>query len=410
MVTGNRVRKAAKTLKCDALLLRFMTVKQCCAALAILLPLLGWAGAPSVVTLEIADFVALPITGKLDGTGQTDGMLARVTSLREEPGGRERLFLNDLNGPLYIFDKRSRALTIYLDFNGREGHRGIFHKLAYEVGFANGLNSFQFDPDYLHNGRFYTVHLEDPFLPGSSVADNAQVPGLRVDGYATTPAVVTPGPVQREVVLIEWTDANTTNSTFEGSARELLRLQINGRAHPVGELTFNPEARSGDAEWRVMYIGSGDGTAGEMARPETRLNPQRLDTLVGKILRIVPDLSEHQSASTVSENGRYRVPNDNPFVTVSGARKEIWAVGFRNPHRLTWGPDPENPRSPKLIANSIGLHTWETINIVHRGNNYGYSLREGSDALGPHNMTIPHPAVDEIPVQLNGTTTNGTVK
>ena len=67
------------------------------------------------------------------------------------------------------------------------------------------------------------------------------------------------------------------------------------------------------------------------------MNPQRLDTLVGKILRIIPDLAEHHSTSVVSENGRYRIPNDNPFVSTPGARKEIWAYGFRNPHRLTLG-------------------------------------------------------------------------
>src|ERR1700682_2084230 len=87
--------------------------------------LLGAAGSASV-TLEIKDYVEMPITGKLDGKGQTDGMLARLNSLREEPGGATRFFVNDLNGPLYILDKTSRKFTTYLDFNGREGHQGIF--------------------------------------------------------------------------------------------------------------------------------------------------------------------------------------------------------------------------------------------------------------------------------------------
>ncbi len=135
------------------------------------------------LVLEIKDFLALPITGKLDGTGQTDGMLARVNTLREEPGGTNRLFLTDLNGPLYILDKKTKTLTTYIDFNGRDGRSGVFHKLSYEVGFANGLETFQFDPDYGRNGRLYTVHIEDPALPGSPLPDNTNLKGLTVSGY-----------------------------------------------------------------------------------------------------------------------------------------------------------------------------------------------------------------------------------
>ena len=253
------------------------------------------ATAPSPLTLDLNDYLALPITGKLDGTGQTDGMLARVNSFREEPGASGRVFVHDLNGPLYLLDAKSKSLTTYLDFNGKTPGGGIFRKLAWEVGFANGLVTFQFDPEYLSNGRFYTVHLEDPAATAPAVPDNAGVPGLDVTGYTVTAAVPTPGPITREGVLIEWTDRNRSNSAFEGTARELLRLQFNTRIHPLGDVVFNPAARRGDADWRVMYIGSGDGGSGESPRPDTRANPQRLDTLVGKILRIVPGLTDHQS-------------------------------------------------------------------------------------------------------------------
>jgi hypothetical protein len=365
----------------------------------------GAATAPSPLTLDLADYLAMPITGKLDGTGQTDGMLARVNSFREEPGGSGRVFVHDLNGPLYILDKKSKALTTYLNFNGRDGKPGIFRKLAWDVGFANGLVTFQFDPEYLSNGRFYTVHIEDPVVTAPAVPDNTNVPAFNVTGYTVTAPIATPGPITREGVLIEWTDTNRSNATFEGTARELLRLQLNARIHPLGDVVFNPAARRGDAEWRVMYIGSGDGGSGESPRPDTRGNPQRLDTLVGKILRIVPSLTDHQSTSTISDNGRYRIPNDNPFVAMRGARKEIWAVGFRNPHRLHWAIDAANPRNNRLIANSIGMRTWETINIVQRGANYGYSLREGNEAMKFDNLTEPRPAIDRIPVRINATDT-----
>ena len=251
---------------------------------------------PARLTLDLADYAAMPITGTLDGKGQTDNMLARVNSMREEPGRSTRFFVNDLNGPLYILDKSSRQLTTYLDFNGRDGHRGLFHKLSYDSGFAGGLVSIQFDPDYARNGRFYTVHIEDPSLPGSNAPDNANLRALDLRGYETTKAIATPGETQREGVLIEWTDTSTANTTFEGTARELLRVALNTRIHPLGDISFSPAARRGDADWRVMYLGSGDGGSGE-SRLAMRQNPQRLDTLVGKILRLVPDLSEHRSTA-----------------------------------------------------------------------------------------------------------------
>jgi hypothetical protein len=260
-----------------------------------------------------------------------------------------------------------------------------------------------FDPDYRRNGKFYTVHIEDPALPGSNVPDSSNVPGLKIAGYSTTPPIVTPGPILYDGVLIEWTDTNTSNASFEGTARELMRVQFNTRIHQLGDLIFNPAARGGDPDWRVLYISSGDGGAGE-AQTGIRSNPQRLDNLSGKILRIIPDLNEHVVTSTVSENGRYRIPNDNPFVSKPGARKEIWAYGMRNPHRLTWTVDPANPANNRLIANSVGLHTWETVNIIRKGANYGYSLREGNELLQADNKTAKLPTIDKIPVQISDIT------
>ena len=379
------------------------------AGLAVVLPMLFGAGGGAPVTLEIKDYVEFPITGKLDGTGQTDGMLARVNGLREEPGGANRFFVHDLNGPIYILDKATRTLTTYLDFNGREGHPGLFRRFTFEVGWGNGIISLQFDPDYRRNGKFYTVHLEDPSLPGSALPDTMHTPGLNTSGYETTTRITTPGDIQREGVLIEWTDTKPSNTTFEGTARELMRVQLNTRIHPLDDLMFDPDARPGDAEWRVLYISCGDGGSGE-SRTAIRSNPQRLDTLVGKILRVVPDLAEHVSTSSVSDNGRYRIPNDNPFVAQPGARKEIWAYGFRNPHRLHFAIDPANARNNRLVVNSVGLHTWETVYIVHKGANYGYSQREGNETLQPNNQILKQlPEDDTIPVRVTDTVTNGTV-
>ena len=367
-----------------------------------------WGAAPEV-TLELRDYATLPMTGAVDGKGQIMGLLARINFMRAEPGGgKNRFFVNDLNGPLYILDRETGKFSTYLNFNGGAGQPGLFHRLRNDNGFANGFISFAFDPDYARNGKFYTIHLEDPELTVSALPDNTHFPALNVAGYSLTPAIATPGPTVREAVLIEWTDTNTSNATFEGTAREVLRLQQNTRIHPMADLMFNPVARPGDADWRVLYIASGDSGSGE-SRTEMRANPQRLDTLVGKILRIIPDLNDKKDTSKVSDIGRYRIPNDNPFVTQAGARGEIWAYGLRNPARLTWDFDPANPRDNHLIASVIGLYTWETVVIIHKGANYGYSLREGNQELKRNNQTTELPEDDKIPVLINATETNGKV-
>ncbi len=379
------------------------------------------------LTLRLTDYAMLPITGALDGTTNNAGSLARINFVRQEPSapvgraGRDsststgrsgqerragRLFVNDLNGPLYILDAARKAIK-YLDFNGRGTNPGMFDRLPTETGLASGFISFEFDPDYARNGRFYTIHLEDITLPGSQAPDPASVPGLVVKDYRPTTAIATPGKFDHEAVVIEWTDTNVADATFQGTARELMRVQLNSRIHPMGDLAFNPTARQGDADWRVLYIACGDGGSGEQTN-EQRLNPQRLDTMVGKILRIIPDLQEHTSASTVSENGRYRIPRDNPFVDVPGARKEVWALGLRNPHRLIWDVDPARPSDSHLFATVIGLRTWETVVVIRKGANYGYSQREGTEALLADNTMVKLPDPDTIPVHVSDTTTRGT--
>jgi hypothetical protein len=365
---------------------------------------------PPALVLQLEDYATLPVTA--DNTNDnTRAQLARVNYLRDEPGGR-RFFVSDLNGPLYILNKQTRAFTTYLDFNGSAGGAGLFPKFTYLRNFATGLTSFIFDPDYAHNGTFYTLHMEDPSAPGSAAPRTGIVPGLDLTGYTTTPAVRTPtvgGRVDREVVLVEWRDRDITNATFEGTAREILRVEYPLAPHPLGEMSFNPAARPGDPDWRVMYLGAGDSQSGEQ-RDSRRLNPQRLDTLVGKILRIIPDLAAHTDTSTVSDNGRYRIPNDNPFVAIDGARPEIWAYGLRNPHRLAWDVDPARPGASTLLAFNIGLATWETVDVIHKGANYGYPLREGTESMSPANGMGPLPDDDRIPVHVTATVTRGTVE
>ena len=167
--------------------------------------------------------------------------LGRATSLRSEPANAplaaSRFFVIDQSHTIYILDKDTKKFTPYIDFDR------IFPKFVSRTGNTPGVVSIQFDPGYAKNGKFYTVHVEKPDLEGSAAPTNAQMPSLNLDGYTVTPAVNPPaGPAHLESVLIEWTDTNIRNATFEGTAREILRVGFD-RNHPMADLIFNPLAR-----------------------------------------------------------------------------------------------------------------------------------------------------------------------
>ena len=103
----------------------------------------------------------------------------------------------------------------------------------------------------------------------------------------------------------------------------------------------------------------------------------------------------------MSDNGRYRIPRDNPFVAVAGARKEIWAYGFRNPHRLELAR--RAAERAHLIASMIGWRTWETVLFIHKGANYGYPLREGSEVVDGDSTSPALPQPDALPVHVTDT-------
>src|SRR5580693_136002 len=300
--------------------------------------------------------------------------LGRVSSMRPEPANAplaaSRIFVNDQSGTLYILDTAAKKFTPYIKFTD------VFPKFASDKGNATGIVSITFDPAYAKNGKFYTVHTENPELPGSATPVNTQLSSLNLTGYTTTDPVNPPaGPVHLESVLVEWTDTNIRNATFEGTARELLRVGFD-RNHPMDDTIFDPLAKPGSSDYGNLYIGVGDGAQGETPGPSHTI-PQQLNTLLGKVLRITPDINLRPK-DTLSPNGRYRIPSTgsdpNPFVTVASARGEIYAYGFRNPHRLQWDTETKT-----LITDDIGVHYWEEVDIVTKGGNYGYAEREGDE-------------------------------
>ena len=333
--------------------------------------------------IVLQDYASLPISSltvsNYPPATNYGGQLSRVNFMRQEPANAplasNRFFVADNNRNLYILDRTTKVFTTYINFEV------VFPRFINNPGYAGGLVTFAFDPDYANNHKFYTVHTENPSKAPSAMPTNTGLPGLDITGYTTSPAIDPPaGTVVRESVLIEWTDTNITNNTFEGTARELLRIGFYDVIHPIGDLIFNPLAQSGDADYQNLYIAVGDGGGGEVAGL-THATPQRLDAIQGKVLRITPDINLRTN-DILSPNGRYRIPSTgadpNPFVSLSlsNVQKEIYAYGFRNIHRLSW-----DPVSNRLIANVIGLSSWEWIDMIHKGTNYGWAEREGTEQI-----------------------------
>lgn len=133
------------------------------------------------------------------------------------------------------------------------------------------------------------------------------------------------------------------------SERTVLEQRQPWGNHNGGGLEFGPDG--------FLYISFGDGGAAN-----DRLDAgQDLGNWLGTILRI-----------DVAGGGRYKVPRDNPFVSTRGARPEIWAYGLRNVWRFSF-----DRLTGTLWAGDVGQNTWEEINIVRRGGNYGWRRKEG---------------------------------
>ena len=297
--------------------------------------------------------------------------IARLNFLRSEPVeslAARRCFANDMNGVLSIVDRATGTFTPYLNFDTVFNGVGSGDFDA-DPGYAAGLVTMQFDPAYSSNGKFYTVHTE--LGPGSTTA-------------------------YRQAVLTEWQDTNINDGVFAGSRAELLRVQYVSGVHPLGDIGFNPSATDAThPDWRNMYVSSGDGGSGERDRP-ARDVPQRLDALAGKVLRI--------RADDRIVTGSYTVPADNPFASApSGANPAVFALGLRNPHRLSWDTDDQG-RTRGFIAD-IGLHSYEEINLLESGANYGYSEIEGNQVLGASNLVTDTLLPATLPLQ----TASGTV-
>lgn len=321
-------------------------------------PLLNPLPDPALSTLgiEVTELAQLPESQTTPAT--QDQRLVRhnrITHLDEVPDDSGRLMVPDNNDILYLVDKESGEYVPYL--NVRNEFIDNFHNSA---GLGTGLGSAEFHPDFAENGLFYTVHTEG----GTALTED-------------TPDFPAYGNTQFHSVITEWKASDPSAETFSGTHREVMRIPFGGRVHTVQQIAFNPTAAEGSAEHGILYVLVGDGGNGV-----GNGNPQDLATPQGKILRIDPTGDD-------SENGAYGVPADNPFVDEAGALPEIYAVGMRDPHRISW--DPEGDHTMYLAH--IGEWQVESIYAVEAGDNFGWSVREGS-FLADNRQIFPLPADD----------------
>jgi len=281
---------------------------------------------------------------------------ARITKMGYIPE-TERLFVVDLRGKLY--ELVNNQPNVYFDM--AEETPGFIN----QPGLATGFGSFAFHPEFLQNGILYTTNTESP---GSGAADFAYADSI---------------PVTVQWVLREWKTETPNGPTFQGDGRKLMRVNMVTGKHGLQEIIFNPNAVRGDEDYGLLYIGIGDGAAVESGYPWIANNIQ---SIWGTIIRIDPSGSN-------SKNGNYGISPSNPFVDDANPEtiKEIYAYGFRNPHRITWSRDGD------ILATNIGFKNIEAINIIWPGQFYGWPVREGTfamDAYGDMNNIFPLPEED----------------
>ena len=164
------------------------------------------------------------------------------------------------------------------------------------------------------------------------------------------------------------TDANRADLKSE---RIILEVPQPFGNHKGGQVSFGPDG--------FLYLGLGDGGAAD----DPFNAGQSVSTLLGKFLRLdVNGRMKVGRAPNQREIG-YSIPKDNPFVKEidmgdRGCKKEIYALGFRNPWRFSW-----DSKTGALWAGDVGQNIWEEVDVVVKGGNYGWNTREGLHHFKP---------------------------
>ena len=306
---------------------------------------------PAELTLVLEETLIAPPSSEVTP-------LTRINKMYPVPGGRT--FLHDLRGKLYEITK-DNALIEYVDL------AKSLPDFIDNPGKGTGFGSWAFHPDFENNGLFYTTHNETAY---TAPADFPLPDSIKAIFQA---------------VVSEWKVTDPTSSTFSGTHRELLRADMVGAAHGFQELIFNPLATPNSPDYGMLYLGIGDAGAALRRYPFLCNSPAGI---LGTVIRIDP-------AGSNSANGNYGIPADNPFANDSDALGEVWAYGFRNPHRIAW----DETGSGMMLITNIGQHSLEEVNLGVAGAHYGWPDREGTflfDIYANPELVYPLPEKDEI--------------
>ena len=252
---------------------------------------------------------------------------SRLTNLVQ---AGSRLFVTEQTGRVLSFPigPEPPEADVFLDIRDRVS----------DAGNEEGLLGLAFDPEFDANGHFYVYY-------------SAANPRRSVVSRFTAAATGTAGPK----------NAGIAEPESEFVIMQVLQPYKN---HNGGQLAFGPDG--------MLYISLGDGGLGG----DPHGNGQDPSTLLGSILRI--------DVSGVGPDQGYRVPPDNPFVGSPDARDEVWAYGFRNPWRFSF-----DRKNGDLWTGDVGQNSFEEVDLVQRGGNYGWNTLEGNHCFSPRTGCDP---------------------
>jgi glucose/arabinose dehydrogenase len=324
---------------------------------------------------RIADPITTTGLGQIHIGLQTiaDGLVSPLGLVDASDG---RAFIYDQAGKVWVLQNGSLLPTPFLDVTGRLVALEVVQ--GSNIGYdERGLLGFVLHPSFATNGKVYTYTSE----PSDGPADfSVTLPGGREFDHQS--------------VVAEWRVSTTTLNVIEPlTRREILRIDEPQFNHNGGQLQFGPDG--------MLYIALGDGGGADdqdgadfFGQPIVGHGPdgnaQNIETVLGKLLRIDADGND-------SANGHYGVPADNPFVGIAGV-DEIFAYGFRNPYRFSF-----DMQTHELYVADVGQNDVEEIDLVTKGKNYGWRLKEGSFYFDPNGLsdgfvtTVP---VEPLPAGL----------